>query len=119
MKAARPAVQNRTAFSRPKCLFREEVTEDAMQHNATAANDDVPGTLAIVGGLSATMLLGRDYAWCAETMLTTFGTDALGRAERRAQELLRDDNPAGYEIWIKVAATIRKTQISIQAAECC
>ena len=87
-----------------------------MQSNATAANDDVPGTLTMVGGFSA-MLLDRDYKWCAETMLNKVGSSALGRAERRAQELLGDGNPGGHEIWFKVAETVRQTQISIQAAE--
>ena len=65
---------------------------------------------------SATMLVDRDYKWCAEGMLRKFGSRALGRAERRAQELLADGNFGGYEIWIRVAATIQQIQANAQAA---
>ena len=43
--------------------------------------------------------------------------EALGRAERRAWEMLQDGNPGGYEIWITVAATIRQIQATVEAAE--
>jgi hypothetical protein len=65
---------------------------------------------------SAAMLLDRDYRWCAEGMLRKFGSRALSRAERRAQELLADGNLGGYEIWIRVAATIQQIQANAQAA---
>jgi hypothetical protein len=63
------------------------------------------------------MLLNRDYEWCAETMLYKFGPSALERAERRARELLGDANPGGYDIWTRVAATIRQIQTNVRAAE--
>ena len=63
------------------------------------------------------MLLNRDYEWCAETMLYKFGSSALDRAERRAREMLGDANPDGYDIWTRVAATIRQVQTNIRAAE--
>jgi hypothetical protein len=48
--------------------------------NATAAIDEsVLGTFANARSFSATMLLDRDYKWCAETMLYKFGSSALGR----------------------------------------
>ena len=62
------------------------------------------------------MLLDRDYKWCAETMLSKYGLAALSRAEHRALEMLRDGNPSGYDIWTRVAATIRQIQASAQAA---
>jgi len=43
--------------------------------------------------------------------------EALGRAERRAWEMLQDGNPGGHEIWITVAATIRQIQATVEAAE--
>ena len=62
------------------------------------------------------MLLERDYRWCAETMLKKYGLSAVGRAEHRAREMLRDSNPGGYDIWMKVAATIRQIQAKAEAA---
>ena len=61
------------------------------------------------------MLLDRDYNCCAETMLEKYGLGALGRAEHRAREMLRDSNP-GYDIWTRVAAAIRKIQVNAAAA---
>jgi hypothetical protein len=63
-----------------------------------------------------TMLLDRDYNWCAETMLKYYGLGAVGRAERRAQEMLRDGNPGGCDIWTRVAEIIRQIQANAQAA---
>ena len=65
---------------------------------------------------SATMLLDRDYNWCAETMLRKYGLGALSHAEHRAREMLQDGNPGGCDIWTTVAATIRRIQSSAQAA---
>jgi len=62
------------------------------------------------------MLLDRDYNWCAETMLSKYGSAALPRAEHRAREMLHDGNPDGYAIWTRVAGTIRRLQASAQAA---
>ncbi|HZF33042.1 MAG TPA: hypothetical protein VE914_04520 [Candidatus Angelobacter sp.] len=62
------------------------------------------------------MLLDRDYECCAETMLIKFGVKALVRAEHRARELLLADSRDGHDIWIRVAATIRKMQAATKAA---
>jgi hypothetical protein len=62
------------------------------------------------------MLLERDYNWCAETMLKKYGSGALGRAEHRAREMLQDGNHGGYDIWTRVAATIRQIQSHASAA---
>jgi hypothetical protein len=89
-----------------------------MEHvNATAAIDEtVLGTFAIARSFSATMLLDRDYKWCAETMLKKYGLGALNRAEHRAWEMLQDGNPGGLDIWTRVAATIRQVQANAEAA---
>jgi hypothetical protein len=89
-----------------------------MEHvSATAAiGESLLGTFADARSFSATMLLDRDYNWCAETMFREYGLGALGRAERRARELLQEGNPGGYEIWVKVAATIREIQSTARAA---
>jgi hypothetical protein len=52
----------------------------------------------------------------AKTMLKKYGLSAVGRAEHRAREMLRDSNPGGYDIWMKVAATIRQIRANAQAA---
>lgn len=90
-----------------------------MEHvNATAAIDEsMLGTFANAPSFSATMLLDRDYKWCAETMLYKFGSSAPGRAERRARDMLGDGNPDGHDIWTRVAATIRQVQTNVRAAE--
>jgi hypothetical protein len=62
------------------------------------------------------MLLDRDYYWCARLMLEQFGQRALGRAERRAIEMLADGNPDLSRIWTQVAAVIRQIQSDAQAA---
>lgn len=60
----------------------------------------------LANDFSATALLNRDYTRCAETMIDNYGADALGRAEKRARQLLGDHNHDGYDIWSRVAATI-------------
>jgi hypothetical protein len=99
-------------------LLGEEITGDTMEYvSATAAiYESLLGTFAIARSFSATMLLDRDYNWCAETMLGKYGLAAVGRAEHRAREMLRDGNPGGYDIWSRVAAAIRQIQVSAQAA---
>jgi hypothetical protein len=89
-----------------------------MEHvSATAAiYESLLGTFAIARSFSATMLLDRDYKWCAETMLKKYGLGALNRAEHRAWEMLQDGNPGGFDIWMKVAATIRQAEANAQAA---
>jgi len=89
-----------------------------MEHvSATAAiYESSRGTLEIARSFSRTMLLDRDYNWCAETMLRKYDLGALGRAEHRAQEMLQEGNPSGYDIWTRVAATIREIQSNAQAA---
>ena len=89
-----------------------------MEHvSATAAiYASLLGTFAIALCFPPTMLLDRDYNWCAETMLEKYGLGALGRAEHRAREMLQDGNPGGYDIWTRVAASIRQVQDSAQAA---
>jgi hypothetical protein len=72
-----------------------------------AIHESVLGTLASTHDFSATALLSRDYKRCAETMITNYGFGALARAERRARQMLGDDNHDGYDIWTRVAATIR------------
>ena len=96
----------------------EEITGDIMEHvSATAAiYESSRGTLEIARSFSRTMLLDRDYNWCAETMLRKYDLGALGRAEHRAQEMLQEGNPSGYDIWTRVAATIREIQSNAQAA---
>jgi hypothetical protein len=74
---------------------------------AAASDESAFRILASTHDFSATALLKRDYKRCAETMITTYGSDALARAERRARQLLGDDNHDGYDIWTRVAATIR------------
>jgi hypothetical protein len=90
-----------------------------VQHvNDTAAiNESMFGPFANARSFSTFMLLDRDYKWCAETMLCKFGSSALGRAERRARKMLGDGNPGGYDIWTRVAATIRQVQSNSRAAE--
>jgi hypothetical protein len=86
--------------------------------NATAPIDEsMLGPFADARSCSHTMLMDRDFKWCAETMLSEFGSTALGRAERRARKLLRDGNRDGYDIWTGVAATIREVQANVRAAE--
>ena len=76
--------------------------------NATAAiNEAVLAALASAHHFSDTTLLNRDYKRCAETMISNFGSDALGRAQRRALEMLGDGNHDLSDIWTRVAATIR------------
>ena len=75
--------------------------------SAAAIDESVFGTLASTHDFSATALLKRDYQRCAETMINKYGPDALFRAERRARHMLGDDNHDGYDIWTRVAATIR------------
>ena len=76
---------------------------------ATAAiSKSVLGTPANARDLSKLTLLDRDYSWCAETMMRNFGSDALGRAERRAWEMLQNHNRDGYDTWTRVAAVIRQ-----------
>ncbi len=89
-----------------------------MEHvSATAAiGGSLLGTFVSARHFSPTMLLDRDYNWCAETMLKKYGSGALGRAERRAREMLQDGIPGGYEIWATVAATIRRIQTNVKAA---
>ncbi len=72
-----------------------------------AIHESVFETLASTHDFSATALLNRDYKRCAETMINNYGLDALARAERRARHMLGDDNHDGYDIWTRVAATIR------------
>jgi len=72
-----------------------------------AIHESVFETLASTHDFSATALLNRDYKRCAEMMINKFGPDALARAERRARHMLGDDNHDGYDIWSRVAATIR------------
>lgn len=63
------------------------------------------------------MLLDRDYRWCAETMIAKFGWAlARRRAEHRASELLRDGNAQGHDIWMMVAAAIRRLETNARAA---
>jgi hypothetical protein len=69
-----------------------------------------------VHGYSSAMLLDRDYYWCARLMLEQYGQRALGRAERRAQEMLADGNSDTSEIWMRVAAAVRQIQSNAQAA---
>ena len=89
-----------------------------MEHvSATAAIDVLLlGTFVSARHFSPTMLLDRDYNWCAETMLRSYGLGALGRAEHRAWEMLQDGNPGGCDIWTRVAATIRQVQGNAEAA---
>ena len=72
-----------------------------------AIHEPVFGSLSSTHDFSATALLNRDYKRCAETMINKYGLDALSRAERRARHMLGDDNQDGYDIWTRVAATIR------------
>jgi hypothetical protein len=62
------------------------------------------------------MLLERGYEWCAQLMLSQFGKRALSRAERRAHDMLLAGNQDLHDIWIRVAASIRKIQSNVQAA---
>jgi len=63
------------------------------------------------------MLLDRDYRWCAETMVAKFGWAlARRRAEQHARELLRDGNSEGHDIWMTVAAAIRRLESKARAA---
>ena len=102
----------------PKCLLKRKLTGNTMEHvSATAAiYESLLGILTNARSSSATVLLDRDYNWCAETMLRKYGLDALGRAEHRAWEMLQDGNPGGRDIWSKVAATIRQVQANAEAA---
>jgi hypothetical protein len=63
-----------------------------MSHRRTARKTAAE-TFSNTRSFSATMLLDRDYKWCAETMLKKHGLRALGRAERRARCKTR--TPAG------------------------
>jgi hypothetical protein len=83
-----------------------------MEHvSATAAiYESSRGTLEIARSFSRTMLLDRDYNWCAETMMRKYGLGALSRAEHRAREMLHGGNSGGCDIWTRVAATIRQVQ---------
>ena len=51
-----------------------------------------PGTMAAVLPLSQGYVLDRDYHWCARLMVEQFGPRAVGRAERRALEMLAVGN---------------------------
>jgi hypothetical protein len=73
----------------------------------TVINESVFETLGSAHDFSATALLSRDYKRCAETMIGNYGPDAFFRAERRARHMLVDENHDGYDIWTRVAATIR------------
>ena len=99
-------------------LLGEEITGDTMEHvSATAAiYKSLLGIFPNARSSSATMLLDRDYNWCAETMLKNYGLGAIGRAEHRAWEMLQDGNPGGRDIWTRVAATIRQVQGNAEAA---
>ena len=81
-----------------------------------AIDESVRGAIASAHCFSATMLLDRDYKWCADTMLNKFASRALDRAERHAWEMLGDGSPGGYDIWTRVAATIRQIQANVEAA---
>ena len=89
-----------------------------MEHVSATAAIDRPllGIFANARSSSTTMLLDRDYNWCAETMLGKYGLWAVGRAEHRAREMLRDGNPGGFDIWTRVSATIRQIQSNAEAA---
>ena len=75
--------------------------------SAAAIDGSVLRNFASTHDFSATALLNRDYKRCAETMINSYGPDALARAQRCARQLLGDDNHDGYDIWTRVAATIR------------
>ena len=75
--------------------------------SAAAIDGSVPRNFASMHDFSATALLNRDYKRCAETMIGNYGSRALGRAERRALEMLGDGNHDVSDIWTRVAATIR------------
>ena len=84
------------------------IADDNLVRARTAAiHESVFRTLASTHDFSATALLNRDYKRCAETMINNHGPDALARAERRARQMLGDHNHDGYDIWTRVAATIR------------
>ena len=70
----------------------------------------IPELFASARDSFVAMLLDRDYRWCAETMLATFGPSAAQRADRRAREMQHERNYDGYDIWIRVAATIREIE---------
>ena len=63
------------------------------------------------------MLLDRDYEWCARLMLSQFGGRAVARAERRAHNMLLAGNYELHDIWIRVAASTRRIQSNVQAAQ--
>jgi hypothetical protein len=81
--------------------------EQCMVRLRAAIDESAFRILASTHDFSATALLSRDYKRCAETMITTYGPDVLARAERRARQMLGDDNHDRYDIWTRVAATIR------------
>jgi hypothetical protein len=95
-------------------------TENTMQPvSATVEINEVAALadLASACNFSDTTLLDRDYKRCAETMISNFGSNAVQRAERRAQEMLGDGNPGGCDIWTRVAATIRQAQANERSAD--
>ena len=78
-----------------------------MRLGRVATDGSVLGTLAITCDFLPTALLSRDYKRCAETMIGKYGPNALVRAEKRARQLLGDRDHDGYDIWSRVAQTIR------------
>ena len=84
--------------------------QDSVPVRAPAIDESALGTLASTHDFSANALLNRDYKRCADMMINKYGPDALFRAERRARHMLGDDNHDGYDIWTRVAATIRWIQ---------
>jgi len=87
--------------------FRTTHKQHMMHLGRVASDGSVLGTLASTHDLSATALLNQDYKRCAETMISKYGPNALVRAEKHARQLLGDHNHSGYDIWSRVAATIR------------
>lgn len=85
--------------------FQTAHTPHMMRLGKAATDGSALGTLA--NDFSATALFNRDYKRCAETMISKYGPNALVRAEKRARQLLGDQNNDGCEIWTRVAATIR------------
>jgi hypothetical protein len=57
-------------------------------------------------------LKASDFRRCAKALIAQHGGNAAYRARRRAINLLSQDDRDGYEIWIKVAKTIREIEMS-------
>jgi hypothetical protein len=87
--------------------FQATHKQHMMRLGKVATDGSVLGTLAKTYDFAATALLNCDYKRCAETMINKYGSNALVRAEKRARQLLGDHNHSGYDIWSRVAATIR------------